>query len=195
TPVDPATAPTTAGDLRLPDCSPAIDVGDNTANAEATDLDGNTRVRGGTLDLGAYEYATNIPAAYCTWIKAQFPGETDPATIGILADPNGDGVSNGLAFITGYQANADSPDALGIAEIAGSILSIEFTEVDEAASLNSTIEGSIDLQTWEPLETISPHVSVNLSGSSGQTTIRVEADLTQIPRLFYRQTFEPYPAP
>ncbi|MCP3976452.1 MAG: hypothetical protein GY720_18350, partial [bacterium] len=58
TPVDPATAPTTAGDLRLSAGSPAIDVGDNTANAEATDLDGIARIIAGTIDLGAYENAT-----------------------------------------------------------------------------------------------------------------------------------------
>ncbi len=62
--VDPSTAPTRDGDLRLSSASPAIDIGDNTANAESTDLDGSPRFINGdfsgatTIDLGAYEYAT-----------------------------------------------------------------------------------------------------------------------------------------
>ncbi len=55
TPVDPASAPTTAGDLRLQAGSPAIDGGDNSVNSAATDLDGQPRIVGGVIDLGAYE--------------------------------------------------------------------------------------------------------------------------------------------
>jgi uncharacterized repeat protein (TIGR02543 family) len=56
TPVDPATAPTTAGNLRLQAGSPAIDKGNNAAvDGLLTDLDGNPRIRGNAVDLGAYE--------------------------------------------------------------------------------------------------------------------------------------------
>ncbi|MCK5711322.1 MAG: choice-of-anchor D domain-containing protein, partial [Hyphomicrobiaceae bacterium] len=67
TPVDPATAPTTSGDLRLRLGSPAIDVGDNNADLDgaesgtttisdiAADLTGNPRIVNATVDLGAYE--------------------------------------------------------------------------------------------------------------------------------------------
>ncbi|GAB3559783.1 putative Ig domain-containing protein [Spirosoma fluminis] len=45
---------------QLGPCSPAINAGSNqayaTANGPATDLAGNTRVFGGTIDMGAYEY-------------------------------------------------------------------------------------------------------------------------------------------
>ena len=36
--------------------SPAIDKGENSDNTTLTDLDGNSRVHGGVIDLGAYEY-------------------------------------------------------------------------------------------------------------------------------------------
>ncbi|MBI1293414.1 PKD domain-containing protein [bacterium] len=55
TAVDPSTAPTTAGDLRLQSGSPAIDMGDNSANATTTDLGGAPRIVGVAIDLGAYE--------------------------------------------------------------------------------------------------------------------------------------------
>jgi hypothetical protein len=60
TPVDPATAPTAAGDLHLQAGSPAVDAGDNGV-CPATDLDGNLRPIDGDLDgiavcdMGAFE--------------------------------------------------------------------------------------------------------------------------------------------
>lgn len=48
--------PTDYGDLRLQPDSPCINVGDNYAVAGVqTDLDGNPRICGGTVDLGAFE--------------------------------------------------------------------------------------------------------------------------------------------
>ena len=54
-PVDPMTAPTTAGDLRLQTGSPALDAGDNKANNEPWDMLGNARLQNGIIDLGAME--------------------------------------------------------------------------------------------------------------------------------------------
>jgi uncharacterized repeat protein (TIGR01451 family) len=56
-PPDPAAAPTMAGNLRLQPASPAIDVGFNSYLPPdvTTDLDGNPRIIGPAVDLGAYE--------------------------------------------------------------------------------------------------------------------------------------------
>ncbi|MCP3993991.1 MAG: hypothetical protein GY722_02860, partial [bacterium] len=75
--VDPATAPTTTGDLRLQRGSPVLEAGDNTANSEPTDLAGNPRVVG-TIDLGAYERQPTlhvdagiaVPGDGLTWATA-----------------------------------------------------------------------------------------------------------------------------
>jgi predicted outer membrane repeat protein len=42
-------------DLRLGLTSPAINAGDNSAVTVTTDLDGQPRIQGGTVDMGAYE--------------------------------------------------------------------------------------------------------------------------------------------
>jgi hypothetical protein len=42
--------------LRLQPNSPCINAGDNSYGTNATDLDGNPRISGGTVDIGAYEY-------------------------------------------------------------------------------------------------------------------------------------------
>ena len=44
------------GNLRLQTNSPCIDAGDNIYVVGDTDLDGNTRIVSGTVDMGAYEF-------------------------------------------------------------------------------------------------------------------------------------------
>ena len=67
-PVAASSAPTTAGDYRLQAGSPAIDAGNrsyftggNTPDLSGikTGLDGNSRIMGGSIDIGAYEYQGN----------------------------------------------------------------------------------------------------------------------------------------
>jgi predicted outer membrane repeat protein len=63
---DPLFVDALGGNLRLQSGSPAIDAGDNSApNLPATDLDGNPRVVGAAVDMGAYEFdpATGIDDA------------------------------------------------------------------------------------------------------------------------------------
>ena len=69
TPVDPSTAPTTVGNLRLAAVSPAVDMGANVyVENVPNDLDGNPRIVDGnkdgtpTVDMGAYEY--QLPYIY-----------------------------------------------------------------------------------------------------------------------------------
>ncbi|MCR9102970.1 MAG: right-handed parallel beta-helix repeat-containing protein, partial [bacterium] len=90
TPVDPTTAPTAAGNLRLQACSPAIDAG-NTAAVPATsttDLDNNPRVfdatGGNAVDMGAYEFQQTydvctqcLPTGNIVFVNASASGNND----------------------------------------------------------------------------------------------------------------------
>ncbi|MFH0908208.1 MAG: S8 family serine peptidase [bacterium] len=52
---DPLLADMAAGDYRLAAGSPCIDAGDNGFASASVDLDGNPRISGGVVDMGAYE--------------------------------------------------------------------------------------------------------------------------------------------
>src|ERR1051326_3464024 len=62
-------APLYGGDFRLQTGSPCVNAGSNGYVATLTDRDGNLRIAGGTVDIGAYEYQ-----------------QPDPATVAIQAD-------------------------------------------------------------------------------------------------------------
>ncbi len=72
-PIDPADAPTSAGNLRLRRGSPAIDAGDDRAASGPQDLDGAPRIQGRRVDLGAYETGVTLSLS-----KAVSPVRVEP---------------------------------------------------------------------------------------------------------------------
>jgi hypothetical protein len=57
------------GDFRLQSNSPCINSGYNAYVTSATDLDGNPRVVGGTVDIGAYEYQKPTSILSYAWAQ------------------------------------------------------------------------------------------------------------------------------
>jgi hypothetical protein len=80
-----------SGNLRLQPNSPCINAGNNSYVTNATDLDGNPRTAGGTVDIGAYEFQSPASMISYAWLQ-QFNLPINPATD--TADPDGDGVNN-----------------------------------------------------------------------------------------------------
>ena len=59
-----------AGDFRLQTNSPCINAGANAYATTATDLDGNPRVAGGTVDVGAYEFEQPLSVISYAWLQS-----------------------------------------------------------------------------------------------------------------------------
>ena len=59
----------TNGNLRLQSNSPCINSGNNAYVVGSTDLDGNPRIVGGTVDIGAYEDQTPVSMISYAWLQ------------------------------------------------------------------------------------------------------------------------------
>jgi parallel beta-helix repeat protein len=66
---DPAFVNAANGNFHLQSNSPCINSGYNAFVAGGTDLDGNPRIVGGTVDMGAYEYQTPVSMTSYYWLQ------------------------------------------------------------------------------------------------------------------------------
>lgn len=95
---DPGFADASAGDYHLNPSSPMINSGLNAAITNATDLDGNPRIAGGTVDIGAYEFPNPTSVLSYAWAQ-QYGLPTDGSAD--YVDSDGTGMNNWQKFVAG----------------------------------------------------------------------------------------------
>jgi hypothetical protein len=107
------------------------------------------------------------------------------------ADPDGDGLTNGIEFVLGGEPNPENPgsnsaDLLPTGEIDGSDFVITFTRMNESAYLNPTVEFDADLQgTWTTA--VDPgNATIEVSPGSPAATVTVRIPMGSNTAMFGR---------
>ena len=95
---------------------------------------------------------TNIlppPNNYANWINGFFPGVTDPLIIGFNADPDGDGVRNGVEALSGGNPNAAGVFATSELTKVGNVFSFLYPKAKSVpVGVTAAYEWSTDLVNW-----------------------------------------------
>jgi hypothetical protein len=95
---DPAFVNLTNGDFHLQATSRCINTGNNSSVVGSTDLDGNPRIMGGAVDMGAYEFQAQVTGTFSNWLQ-KYNLPTDGSAD--YADSDGTGMANWQKWIAG----------------------------------------------------------------------------------------------
>jgi len=156
---DPALLDLAGGDLHLQSNSPCINLGKNSYVTGSTDFDGNPRIKGGTVDIGAYEFQNPASKISYAWLR-QYGFPTDGTAD--LADTDQDGMNNWQEWICG----TDPTNNLSVLKM----FAPSNTPLGLALSWQSVTGKTYDLQRSDP--------ETPTTFSSFQSNVVGQADVT-----------------
>ncbi len=108
-----------------------------------------------------------------SWQRSNWPGVTDPAVIGTLAEPFGDGISNLEKYATGLDPKQPALSSAGAVVTDGQRLTLKFTRAGNALDVTYAVEASSDLSSFTPIwSSRNPPL-----GGAGQTVQQEVADV------------------
>ena len=161
---------------RLQSSSLCINAGNNSVVIGTNDLDGNPRIAGGTVDIGAYEYQT--PASILSYFWAQQNAFSINGTDD-YADPDHDGMNN----YQEWKAGTLPRNAFSVLKLASPTNSIVGTKVtwQSVSGVTYYLQRATNLAAQPPFTT---YVS-NLTGLAVSTSY-TDTTATNATPYFYR---------
>ena len=177
---DPALMNPAAGDFHLQTNSPCINAGINSAVTSATDLDGNPRIAGGTVDIGAYELQVPASTISYVWLQ-QYALRTDGSADSL--DTDGDGMTTWQEWRAGTNpTNASSALRISSTSVAGAVATVRW---QSAIDVTYTLERSINLF----LQPAFLPVQSNTHGTGSAVTCQ-DTNAPIVGRAFYRLSIQ-----
>lgn len=137
---------------------------------------------------GSLQVGTLVATPYETWATAK--GLTGPAAA-FAADPDNDGISNGLEFVLGGEPNPANPNAattpaLPTAQVLGDNLVFTYSRADAAAYLNPTVEFDADLMAPWTTAVDPANATIEVTDGTPADTVVVTIPKNGAPTLFAR---------
>ncbi|MCH7224799.1 LamG-like jellyroll fold domain-containing protein [Haloferula sp. A504] len=127
--------------------------------------------------------------SFSDWVDGFFPGETDPAIIGLDADPDGDGIDNGIENFFGTRPDQFN-QGLQAADVTGNQFTFTHPVSDNPATdLTAGYRWSKDLVTFTPSGDSHDGTTVTITPGAptgGFVTVTADVSGTSTSRLFVR---------
>ena len=158
---DPVFVNLAGGDLHLQSNSSCINAGNNAYVIGTTDLDGNPRVKGGTVDVGAYEFQNPASAISYAWLL-QYGLPTDGSADFI--DSDHDGMDSWQEWVAG----TDPTDRLSVLKLLAPSNSMPGVMLNWQSVSGKTYY--VQRSTRLPLGSAFLSIQSNIIGQAGTTT-------------------------